>query len=112
MYSFLTTDLSKINNVLELEATFLLIAKTRNSIDSLKWYAIFEVVFIKYRTFMWVLCALEKECMAPINSKINCNFGRDRYSADPVCHRSVELISKFKEKIIFIINYSDMINQL
>jgi len=37
--------------------------------------------------YFWVLCALEKECMAPRGHKLYCGFGPDRYNFYANCHR-------------------------
>ncbi|PAV56859.1 hypothetical protein WR25_09661 isoform E [Diploscapter pachys] len=77
-YDFLPTDKERLKEVTELQAGFALIARTKDAMDTLKWY---------------VLCALEKECMAPKNSSIKCKFGKDMYHAEPTCHRYfVELL--------------------
>ncbi|KAK5983788.1 hypothetical protein GCK32_010964 [Trichostrongylus colubriformis] len=53
-------------------ATFAFILRTEKTITILKW---------------WVLCALEKDCMAPPGSQLYCKFGRERYTQYGDCHR-------------------------
>ncbi|PAV62488.1 hypothetical protein WR25_15199 isoform C [Diploscapter pachys] len=71
-YEFLPTDFARIKIPTVIQAGFSLVARTKDAMDTLKWY---------------VLCALEEECMAPKNSSIPCKFGKDKYQAEPICHR-------------------------
>lgn len=37
--------------------------------------------------YYWVLCALEKDCLAPENSRVYCDFKPDRFNHSGDCHR-------------------------
>lgn len=58
---------------MQLSANFMLIYRTEKIIRNvLKW---------------WVLCALEKECMAPKGAELYCSFAKDRFKTYGKCHR-------------------------
>ncbi|KAL6735736.1 hypothetical protein Aduo_006149 [Ancylostoma duodenale] len=73
VYTYIPTDIEMLRNKSENhDAGFAFVAKTTTSIEILKWY---------------VLCALEKNCMAPPGARLYCQFGRERYMQYANCHR-------------------------
>ncbi|VDM65989.1 unnamed protein product [Strongylus vulgaris] len=54
------------------DANLAFVVRTTDAVEILKWY---------------VLCALEKECMAPAGAQLICKFREDRYTAYAGCHR-------------------------
>ncbi|KAK6058119.1 hypothetical protein COOONC_04315 [Cooperia oncophora] len=54
------------------DANFAFIVRTKDTVDILRWL---------------VLCALERDCMAPPGSQLVCKFGNDRYTRYAGCHR-------------------------
>ncbi|CAJ0598157.1 unnamed protein product [Cylicocyclus nassatus] len=74
MYSYIPTDIEAIkkNESMNYDANFQFIVKTTDALEILKWY---------------VLCALEKECMAPYAARVWCDFKNDQYYRYAGCHR-------------------------
>ncbi|KHJ93649.1 hypothetical protein OESDEN_06436 [Oesophagostomum dentatum] len=74
VYAYIPTDIEAIKDesCLSLQAGFAFIVRTLEAKEILKWY---------------VLCALEKDCMAPPGSQVKCSFGRDRFATYASCHR-------------------------
>ncbi|KAL6735735.1 hypothetical protein Aduo_006148 [Ancylostoma duodenale] len=73
VYTYIPTDVEMLKNKSENhDAGFAFVAKTTESMEILKWY---------------VLCALEKNCMAPPGARLTCQFGSDRYTQFANCHR-------------------------
>ncbi|EYB81712.1 hypothetical protein Y032_0375g228 [Ancylostoma ceylanicum] len=55
------------------DASFAFVARTEDGAEILKWY---------------VLCALEKDCMAPPGAQLQCTFKDGRYKNYANCHRN------------------------
>ncbi|EYC27043.1 hypothetical protein Y032_0009g486 [Ancylostoma ceylanicum] len=73
VYTYIPTDVEMLKKKSENhDAGFVFVAKTIESIKILKWY---------------VLCALEKNCMAPSGARLRCQFGSDRNTQYANCHR-------------------------
>ncbi|KAK5968908.1 hypothetical protein GCK32_008122 [Trichostrongylus colubriformis] len=74
VYEYIPTLLSylKQKSCENHDAGFAFVVRTEDALNILKWY---------------VLCALEKNCMAPPGAQLSCRFGEDRYSHYAGCHR-------------------------
>ncbi|KHJ93648.1 hypothetical protein OESDEN_06435 [Oesophagostomum dentatum] len=73
-YDYIPTDIEalKEGRCSNLQANFIFVVRTTDAVDILRWY---------------VLCALEKDCMAPPGSQLRCSFGHGRYKVYANCHR-------------------------
>ncbi|KAL6736497.1 hypothetical protein Aduo_006843 [Ancylostoma duodenale] len=74
MYKYIPTNIDAIkkNQSANHDANFAFIVKTPDSVEILKWY---------------VMCALEKECIAPSGAQVWCIFKEDRFNDYANCHR-------------------------
>ncbi|CAJ0598182.1 unnamed protein product [Cylicocyclus nassatus] len=74
MYKYIPTDIEaiKTNASMNHDAGFQFIVATADAHEILKWY---------------VLCALEKDCMAPHDAGLYCDFQNDRFNRYAGCHR-------------------------
>ncbi|CAI5452854.1 unnamed protein product [Caenorhabditis angaria] len=72
----------------QLGANFIYFARTRESLEILKW---------------WILCALDSKCMNPDGAKLNCQFADNRYEIYANCFRfdqsvlNLLLLNKFQD---------------
>ncbi|KAK6737425.1 hypothetical protein RB195_019867 [Necator americanus] len=71
-YIYLPSDPEAIKTTKCCAATFAFAVRTADTMELMKWN---------------VLCALEKNCMAPRHSKIPCHFTKDRMKDYAYCHR-------------------------
>ncbi|KAK0397559.1 hypothetical protein QR680_002171 [Steinernema hermaphroditum] len=92
VYRFIPTNFDKLKTekAQMYEAGLVFVVKTREVVENLlKWY---------------VLCALEKECMAPLPFTAQCQFdGNDRYKAFANCHSADEVASAMAYDHVWII---------
>ncbi|WKY04687.1 hypothetical protein Q1695_005587 [Nippostrongylus brasiliensis] len=71
LYEYFPTDMKKLKTTWEFGATMIYAVKTEDSINLMAWL---------------VLCALEKDCMAPPGAQLKCKFG-DSLTSYAYCHR-------------------------
>ncbi|KAL6736236.1 hypothetical protein Aduo_006613 [Ancylostoma duodenale] len=73
-YQYIPTNIEAIKTKASMnhDASFAFVARTEDGVEILKWY---------------VLCALEKDCMAPPGAQLQCTFKDGRYKNYANCHR-------------------------
>jgi hypothetical protein len=74
MYKYLRLNESHYQRMHEMAATIFFVLKNQQSIDVVKWFVL-KVLFENF-CFMWVLCALEEECMGPKGSSALCIYSQ------------------------------------
>ncbi|KAE9414986.1 hypothetical protein Angca_000845 [Angiostrongylus cantonensis] len=74
VYDFIPTLPERLRSktCVNYDAGFAFVVRTSDAMSILKWY---------------VICALEKNCMAPPGAVLYCNFGDDRFLQYANCHR-------------------------
>ncbi|CAJ0604880.1 unnamed protein product [Cylicocyclus nassatus] len=72
LYEYLPTNTKELKKNECYAAGFAFAVRTADTVELIKWY---------------VLCALEKDCMAPPGAKLKCSFGKDKHGTYANCHR-------------------------
>ncbi|CAJ0605694.1 unnamed protein product [Cylicocyclus nassatus] len=72
LYEYLPTNTEELKKNECYAAGFAFAVRTADTVQLMKWD---------------VLCALEKDCMAPPGAKLKCSFEKDNYRKYANCHR-------------------------
>ncbi|CAJ0605660.1 unnamed protein product [Cylicocyclus nassatus] len=72
LYNYLPTNTEELKKNYCYAATFAFAVRTADTVELMKWD---------------VLCALEKDCMAPPGAQLKCSFKKDKHRKYANCHR-------------------------